>query len=166
MPSVTASLPFGFDGFANCTPSAVSRSSSRSYPRMTARSSTDPSSLTLPGQRYCHQALDLCWPQRRLLYTELLRRAPDKMPGQWLYICQAFMQRRQDDREDRDAVPQVFPKSSFLYHERQVPVGGGDDPYVNMDVLLAANPLQHPVLQDPQQPDLGRQRQFTHLVKE
>ena len=42
---------------------------------------------------------------------------------------------------------------------------GGDDPHVDVDRLLAADPLHPAVLQDAQHADLGGRRQLADLVE-
>ena len=45
-------------------------------------------------------------------------------------------------------------------------MGGADDPGVDRDRLAAADPLDHPLLQEAQQLDLERQRDVADLVEE
>ena len=43
---------------------------------------------------------------------------------------------------------------------------GGHDPHVDLDRLLSAHAIQPAVLQDPQQADLGGQRQLADFVQQ
>ena len=50
-------------------------------------------------------------------------------------------------------------------HRVQVLVGGADDARVDRDRLAAADPLDHPLLQEAQQLDLQRQRDVADFVE-
>ena len=74
--------------------------------------------------------------------------------------------RRQADREDGQAIPQVLAEPPVADHLRQVAVGRGHDPDVDVQLPLAADPLERAVLEDPQQPHLGGRGQLAALVEE
>ncbi len=76
-----------------------------------------------------------------------------------------FAQRRNNDREHGNAIPQVFPKVPFTDHCCQIAVCGRHDPHVNMDWLLTTDFLKPAVLQDAQQTHLGGQWQFADFVE-
>ena len=68
-------------------------------------------------------------------------------------VVLALAQRRHLDRHDVQPVVEVLAELAGLDHRRQVAVGGGDQPHVDLDRPRAAEPLELVLLQDAQ--DLG-----------
>jgi len=63
----------------------------------------------------------------------------------------AFPQRRQVDPQHVDPVVEVFAEFALAHEGLDVAVGRGDDPHVYLDRLVAAQPFEGLVLEDPQQ---------------
>ncbi|CAN3988171.1 C_GCAxxG_C_C family protein, partial [Dysosmobacter welbionis] len=84
---------------------------------------------------------------KAILFVEKL----DKVPGQWGDIRHSFPQRRHVDGQYVQSVIQVCPECLFLYHLPQIPIGGGNDPYVAFLDPVAAQTLDFAGLDDPQQ---------------
>ena len=75
-------------------------------------------------------------------------------------------QRRHEDREDVEAVVQVLAEGAGGDRALHVLVGGGDEAHVDLDGLGAAQALELPLLQHPQQLHLGGQVDVADLVEE
>ena len=69
------------------------------------------------------------------------------------------------DADDVEAVEQVFPKLAVGDPLLQILVGGGNDPHIHLHRLVAANPVELPVRQYPQQPGLHVQRHVAYFVE-
>ena len=93
-------------------------------------------------------------------------RTPGKMPGQLGNVLAPLAERRNDDGKYGQAIPEVLAELARGNHGRQVAVGGGHDPHVDADRPLAADAVEPAVLQDPQQADLGGQRQLGQFVQQ
>ena len=78
----------------------------------------------------------------------------------------ALAQRRDADGILGQTVVQVFAKLTPLHHGQQVGVGRRDDAKVNLLLARAANAVNAPRLQSPQQFALQRQRQVADFVEE
>ena len=105
----------------------------------------------------------------------LMRRT--SLPSRWAYLADEVVgqqedvvlplaERRQEDREDVDAVVEVLAEKSRLDERLQVAVGGGDDPHVGLDRAIAAHALELALLQDAEQLDLHGGREVADLVEE
>src|SRR5262249_11149881 len=81
-------------------------------------------------------------------------------------VFPALPQRRQQDRENIEAVVEVASKLSLLYHLQQVSVGGGHQPHVYSLRAFASQGLEFLVLENPQQLGLQGKRDVAHLVEE
>ena len=88
------------------------------------------------------------------------------MPGHVGNVLAPLPQRRQHDGKHRNSIPKVLAETALGHHRRQVAVRGGHNPHVNVDGPLPAHAIQPAVLEDPQQADLGGQRQFAQFVQE
>src|SRR6202011_708185 len=89
-----------------------------------------------------------------------------EMPHQVGNVFRALAQRRHRDREDVQAIEQILAEAAFLHGGDQVAVGGGDDAYVDLDRLAAADRVDLVLLQRAQQFDLRGERQLAYLVEE
>jgi hypothetical protein len=70
-------------------------------------------------------------------------------------VLLSLAERRQADREDVEAVPEVLAEAPRRDVAGEVPVGRGDDPDVHLQRPVPAHPLEGPVLQHAQ--ELGLQ---------
>ena len=70
------------------------------------------------------------------------------------------------DHDLGEAVIEILAESPRSDHLLQILVGRADDPGVDRDRLAAADPLDHPLLQEAQQFHLQRQRDVADLVEE
>jgi hypothetical protein len=59
----------------------------------------------------------------------------------------ALAERWKLDWEDGEAIPEILPKCTFLHHDREIAVGGGDDADIDMTGLFAADTLELAVLE-------------------
>ena len=89
---------------------------------------------------------------------EVLHEGDDVLP--------AFAQRRQHERDDRDAVEQVLTETAFLHFLPQVFVRGGDEPEGRIDFPRAADPDKPLLLKDAEEFRLDRRRDVSHFVDE
>ena len=85
---------------------------------------------------------------------------------QVLHVLRPLAQRRGVARQHIEAVIQVFAEAPVVYGCRQVPVGCGDDPHVNLHLACSADRLNGPILQHAKQFDLHVQRQVPDFIKE
>src|SRR5271167_1437966 len=69
------------------------------------------------------------------------------------------------DREDAQAIVEVFTEFPLGGGLAKIAVGRGDDAYVYFDCRAAADPLELQLLQDAQELGLSFQRDFANLVK-
>ena len=76
-----------------------------------------------------------------------------------------FPQGREIDGNHSDPVIEVFPELPFPDQLLQILVGGGDDPHIDLDRAMVADPLDLLFLQDPQQLGLGGQGQVADFVE-
>src|SRR6185437_4475891 len=70
-------------------------------------------------------------------------------------VLHAFVQRRQGNSDDAQAIKKVFAKFLFLDGEFEVTVGGGEDAHVGGNEFVSADTLKTFFLQDAQQLGLG-----------
>jgi hypothetical protein len=70
------------------------------------------------------------------------------------------------DRKYIEPIKEVLPKGSLGNGGFQITIRGGDHPNVDMDRLGSADPLELPLLQYPQQGDLGVIWEFAHFIQE
>ena len=64
-----------------------------------------------------------------------------------------------------ESVKQIFAELAAGHRLRQVAVGRGDDPHVDLDIAVAAQRTHLTLLQDAQQLHLQRNRHITDLVE-
>ncbi len=89
-----------------------------------------------------------------------------KMLSQLRDILRPLAQTWQVDREDVDPVPEVGAELPVADHRSEVAMGGGDDPHVDMQLVLPADPLEAPILQNAQQAHLHGRRELANLIEE
>src|SRR5215469_8065788 len=78
----------------------------------------------------------------------------------------ALPQRRQVNCDDIQAIEKILTELAFAHQLSQIDVGGGDDPYVNLQLLHAAQVHELAILQHPQNLALGVQAHCTDFVQE
>ena len=132
----------------------------------TARSIVLPSSRTLPGPVIAGEHVDRGRRDAADVLAVLARVALQEVIGQQHDVRLPLAQRRREDREDREPVVQVGPERALLDEVLERPMGGGDQPDVDLDRRGAAEPLDFPLLQDAQQLHLRRGTELADLVEE
>ena len=80
-------------------------------------------------------------------------------------ILEPIAQGRQIDPHHVEAVEQVFAELALLNHRFQRPIGGGDQPHVDIDRVALPHVLDAPFLEHPQQFDLHRHRHIADFVE-
>ena len=70
------------------------------------------------------------------------------------------------DRQDVQSVEEIFSEAMVGDLLLQVPIRGGDQPYVHLDRLGASDALEFMLLQHPQQLDLRISGQVSDFVEE
>ena len=88
----------------------------------------------------------------------------DEMSCQEWNIIRSFLQRRDVDMDDIEAIIKVFTKDTVLDILLDVPVGGGQDSHIHLDGACAPDPLERHLLQHPQKLDLKGGRHVSHFV--
>ena len=86
--------------------------------------------------------------------------------GQPRQILATFPQGRHGDGEGVDTVIEVLTKLALPHHDRQGPVGGGDQADIGPQGFAGAHPPVGTGLQQAQQLDLDAQRDVTDLIEE
>src|SRR5436309_9974703 len=77
--------------------------------------------------------------------------ARKKMIGQKRNIVAAVAQRRKLERNDADAVKQIFAELILGDHLGQIPIRGGNDSNIDRDLLSTSDPPKVSFLQNAQQ---------------
>ena len=95
-----------------------------------------------------------------------LRVALQGVLGELVDVAAAVAQRRRLQSQYAQAVVKVSAETAARDGTVEVVVGGGDDPHVDPDLLVAAEALDAPLLQEPQQRGLAFHRQITDFVEE
>ena len=90
----------------------------------------------------------------------------EEMAGQGGEVAAALPQGGQGDGEDVETVIEIGPELTGGDHGFEVAVGGGDDADIHLEGLLAAHPLDVPLLQGAQELDLEWQGGVADLVEE
>ncbi len=80
-------------------------------------------------------------------------------------IHQAFVQRRQSNRERVDPIVEILAKPALPNELLEWPVGGRDQAEVDFDRPVAPQPLEPPVLEDAEQLGLGDDREIADLIE-
>ena len=81
-------------------------------------------------------------------------------------VLRPLAQRRKQDREDAEAIVQVFAERLLADGLEQVAVGRRDDADIDFDRGRPANPLELAFLQDAEQLRLRLERELADLVEE
>ncbi len=99
--------------------------------------------------------------------------APAGLPGEegeqvvgQLQAIGAIPERRQGDLQHVEPIEQVLAERAVGDHRLQVAVGRRDQPHVGRPLGRLADPLVPPLLEEPQQLRLQRERQVADLVEE
>ncbi len=92
--------------------------------------------------------------------------AQHQREGQRGDVFNPLAQRTQRQREDIEPVIEVGAEPAFGHFGRQIAVGTGDHPHVNLDRLGRADRNHFPLLQCAQQLGLERERHFGDLVEQ
>ncbi len=124
------------------------------------------SSRTLPGPAVAAQELERLRREPGHRAPEAGRRPGEEVPRELLDVPGPLAERRQPDRDDVEAVVQVLAEAPFPGDRGEVAVRRGDEPHVHLHRLLAADALEAPLLQDPQELHLHGGRQLADLVEE
>ena len=85
--------------------------------------------------------------------------------GQEDHIPLPFPQGREGHQDDPQAKVKVFPEAPFLHGLFEIAVCGRNDAGIHLDLLPAADPFDHPLLQEAKQLHLEGQRQLADLVQ-
>ena len=101
-------------------------------------------------------------PPRR---AEALGHPPGEMLGQLAQVAVARPQGRHRERDHGQPVVEILAEAPRLDLGAQVAVGGGDHPHVDRHRILGAEGLDHPLLEHPQQLDLGLAGQEIDVVE-
>jgi hypothetical protein len=80
-------------------------------------------------------------------------------------VLASLTERRNVDRQDVQSVEEIFPEAMVGDLLHQVPIGGGDQPYIDVDRPGASDALEFMLLQHPQQFDLRIQGQISDFVE-
>jgi hypothetical protein len=99
------------------------------------------------------------------LLPPLRAETPDEMLDQKGDVLAPVPERGEGQTDDRQAEVQVVPELPVADELGQLPVGGRHDAHVRLHGLGPAERLVLALLEQPQKLDLGRRRQFAHLVK-
>ena len=86
--------------------------------------------------------------------------------GQQQDVGAALAQRRNVQRVDRQPVVEIGAEAAFTDQFVESPIGGRDQPDIDLAGAIGAQALDLAVLQDPKQLGLDRQRQLTDLVEQ
>ncbi len=95
----------------------------------------------------------------------LLGRFGGEVGGEDGDVVAARAQRRQHERHDVQAEEKIAAEAAFGGLLFEVAVAGGDESYVHVDRLRAAEPLERALLQDAQEFDLHDGAQLADLVE-
>ena len=87
------------------------------------------------------------------------------MSGHRRNIRQSLPKRRQLNREDSQAVPEILSKVTVYNHSLKIAVGRTYNPHVDMPEFFTSHPLELAVLKNAKQSHLGSRGQFAALVK-
>ena len=133
---------------------------------ITARFIRFSSSRTLPGQGHCVDRGQRARREALDLRVHLAEKRGQEMLGEQDGIAVALGEARDLHDDLGEAVIEILAEAARRDHLVQVLVGGADDARVDRDRLAAADPLDHPLLEEAQQLDLERQRDVADLVEE
>ncbi|MNN04725.1 hypothetical protein D3C81_1174560 [compost metagenome] len=88
-----------------------------------------------------------------------------EVAGQQQDVLAAFAQGRHFDVEDVEAIEQVLAEQAFADHFFQVAVGGAEDPYVDLDLTVTADPAKTAVVEETQQFGLQVRRHLADFIE-
>ena len=77
----------------------------------------------------------------------------------------AIAQRRNEDRDDGEAVVQILAELAFAHCFFEVAIGGGDDAHVHLDIAEAADAADHLIFEHTQQLGLEQGREFADFIE-
>ena len=122
-------------------------------------------SRTFPGHRWTTSAAIA---SRREFLPGLARRGfhVQEMPRRRLDVVEALAQRREDDREDVEAIVQIFAKLADRDDLLEMRARRRDDSAFDRELLEAAEPPNSPRLERAEELRLQRARQVVHFVEE
>jgi hypothetical protein len=86
------------------------------------------------------------------------------MLNQCRNVTQSRPEWRDGYRKDLEPEEKVFPEAVLPDHGLQIAVGGNDNPDINFDRLTSAHPFDLFLLQNPQQPYLCFEGQFSDFI--
>ncbi len=89
-----------------------------------------------------------------------------EVPDQFGQVVAAFAQRGRHDAGRAETVVQILPEPAPLHFLEQIPIRRADDPDVHLDVLVAADPLEFLLFDDPKQLGLEGGRRLGDLVEQ
>ena len=113
------------------------------------------------AQDLLHLRRDRGEPLPEFLVVEL-----EEVPGQEQDVFSPFPKRWQENGDDLEPVVEVLPEAALLHGQVQIPIRGGDDPDVHLEVRGAAHPLERPVLDEAEEFGLSRGGKVGDLVQE
>ena len=96
----------------------------------------------------------------------LALRAGEEMRDEQGNVAGPLGQRRQVDREDAEAIEEVFAEAALVDRRIDVAMGGGDDADVDRDLAATADSLHRPFLEHAQQLHLHVGGHVADLVEE
>src|SRR5438093_1441245 len=94
------------------------------------------------------------------------RELADEVGGEQDEIVSPLHQRGEPDRDDREAIVEVFAEASLLDRLLEIAVGGRDQAHVDGDRLAAPHPLDLALLHRAQDLRLQREAHVGDLVEE
>src|SRR5262249_18770871 len=101
----------------------------------------------------------------RDLLAQFRAEASEEMLDQQRDILGSLAQRRQANRDDVEAVVEVAAKLAVRHEYFQIAVRGGENSYIGLDGLVAADPFEPLVLQHAQQLRLRERRHVGDLIE-
>ena len=78
----------------------------------------------------------------------------------------AIAQRRDEDRDDRQAIVKILAEVAFAHGFFQIAIGRGDDAHIHLHVAHAADAADDLVFQHAQQLGLQQRREFADFIEE
>jgi hypothetical protein len=120
--------------------------------------------ITWPGIRYKELQSLLIDPTEGL--SRFSCEMTDEVFDQQANVFSSFPQWRNLNRKNVETIKQIATKCTRGDGSLQVAIGGGNDPHVRSDRLIATHTLKLPLLQNTQQRNLSFRGQLTDFVKE
>src|SRR2546422_707438 len=88
------------------------------------------------------------------------------MVREQLYVFRALAQRRQLDGDRRNAIVKILTKLAGAYRLQRIPICRANEPKVNFDWLLAAEPVVDSFLKRAQKLRLELERHLGYFVQQ